>query len=737
MQGFSALGSATIRLRPDIQWIEYQETGRWVALDPIANAFYYFRALEYQTARLLDGTRSVQQVFEAIQRVSLCSPLSTAWIETFVQKLLRSQLVETPSGFQTNRLPAGSTGRSHLKSLFVNPLSIRIPLLRPSIDYAWARIFAGVFFSPYAIFALSVCLIIVSYLVGSRLLSRPNELLYDVGKIQGDRWLVLAALLVVIKSIHELGHYLACVHLKVRCAEIGVLFLCFTPCLYCDTTESWRLDSRWKRAGIAAAGIYFEFWIALLGGWIFLNTQSGLLHLLGGGMWLMCTLGTLMLNANPFFRYDGYFILSDLIRAPNLAAQSSWAIWESLIAALGGRRPNPHEYDLSVFWLSIFALVSMIYRASVLGSIAFLLWNLLVPAGLGLYFLVIATAIFFGIAKNLIAQSNALAAELFTPEPISPRRLTALSVFILGLLIAALTIPLPDRAVHRGYIEYSDAVPIYAPEDGTVTSVRASIQDPEDQIHQAGELIVELDNPELRLERINQEHQYLQIASRVEVYKQAAVSDESISAEIPTLEQMQAEALAKLKLLDEQITKLKIVAPAAGRFIAKSGWSPIGYNQGQSVRSWQPTLSSSDHCKRFKRGELIGWFTKGGPLESVVLVSAETVRSIDLKTSAVVLSDASPSRSLSAKITYISTDPIPFFPNELVGDPMFVLQRDDQGLWQSDTPVYKVRLELPRTDGSIRQSINRGGLCSACFELPRLTIGQRIYRFVSSQFTRS
>jgi hypothetical protein len=229
----------------------------------------------------------------------------------------------------------------------------------------------------------------------------------------------------------------------------------------------------------------------------------------------------------------------------------------------------------------------------------------------------------------------------------------------------------------------------------------------------------------------------LQIASRVKVYKQAAVSDESISAEIPTLEQMQAEALAKLKLLDEQITKLKIVAPAAGRFIAKSGWSPIGYKQGQSVRSWQPTLSSSDHCKRFKRGELIGWFTKGGPLESVVLVSAETVRSIDLKTSAVVLSDASPSRSLSAKITYISTDPIPFFPNELVGDPMFVLQRDDQGLWQSDTPVYKVRLELPRTDGSIRQSINRGGLCSACFELPRLTIGQRIYRFVSSQFTRS
>ena len=268
-----------------------------------------------------------------------------------------------------------------------------------------AQWIAKLIFSPYAITAILIGLLIVSYSVASRLLSRPDEILYDVGKIQGDRWLVLAALLVAIKSLHELGHYLACVYLKVRCAEIGALFLCFTPCLYCDTTESWKLPSRAHRAGIAAAGIYLECWIALAGGLVFLNTQSGLAHILGGGLWLMCTLGTLLLNANPFFRYDGYFILSDLIGAPNLGAQGSQALWKSFIALLGGPRANPQDFDLPIGLLSVFAILSMIYRWVVLGSIAFFLWHFLVPSGLGLYFLAIAGATCLGIVRAAFIQT--------------------------------------------------------------------------------------------------------------------------------------------------------------------------------------------------------------------------------------------------------------------------------------------------------------------------------------------
>jgi putative peptide zinc metalloprotease protein len=686
--------------------------------------------LERQAALLFDGKRSVKEVLESITRCSLKSSLSTAWIETFIQKLLRAQLIDTPPGLRLTQLPTATGQGASLKTLVSNPLSIRIPLMRPRIDYLWARWIAKCVFSQPAICAAVIGLTVVSYLVASKLLSQPHEILYDISKIQGDRWLALACLLVAIKSIHELGHYLACVELKVRCAEIGALILCFTPCLYCDTTESWKLPSRWQRASIAAAGIYFEFWIALLGGIIFLNTQSGLLHILGGGMWLMCTLGTLVLNANPLFRYDGYFILSDLLGAPNLGPQSSTAFWQSLVRILGGAQVDRQEFDLPIGFLVFFAFLSSLYRWFVLGSILLFLWHFLVPVGLGLYFLAIVGAMAFGIVKSSTNKAQSLLAELFTPEPISKWRLMLFFTSIVAVVLGFFLIPFPNRTIHRGYTEYSHSMPLYAPEDGTIESMSRWTDDPDLKFQNAGESILELNSPEIELERMDLEQQYLQISTQVDVYRQSQVNDEALAAEIPLLEELRVELAAKIDLIDERIRKLKIVSPQQGRFIPKSTWNPVGFRQGEPSRKWQAIATKGDTNKRLRRGELLGWFAAKDEKEAIVLVSAETLRSVDMQTPVRVVSDSVPGESIQAKIAYFSSDPIASFPSELAGDPMFVLSRDERGLWQADAPLYRVRLELLGDNSRI----GRGGLCSACFDLPRLTLAQRFWRFISSQF---
>jgi len=731
-ESYSTAGieSARLRLRTDIQWIAYQDTGRWVALDPVSNAYYYFSQLERQAALLLDGNRSVKEVLDAITRGCLKANLSAAWIETFIQKLLRAQLIDTPAGLRLTQLPTASAQGAFLKSLASNPLSIRIPLIRPRIDYAWASFIARLVFSQRAVSCVLLGLVIVSYLVVSKLLSHPHEILYDISKIQGDRWLALGCMLVAIKSIHELGHYLACVELKVRCAEIGALILCFTPCLYCDTTESWKLPSRWQRASIAAAGIYFEFWIALLGGIIFLNTPSGLLHILGGGMWLMCTLGTLVLNANPLFRYDGYFILSDLLGAPNLGSQSSTALWQTFVRFLGGAQVDRQDFDLPLGFLVPFAILSSLYRWFVLGSILLFLWHFLVPMGLGLYFLAIVGAMSLGIVKSSTNQAQSLLAELFTPEPISKWRLSLFFTLIFAVIVGIFLIPLPNRTVHRGYTEYSNSTPLYASEDGTIESVSRWTDDPEFNFPKAGESILEINSPAIELERIDLKQQYLQITTQVDVYRQSQVNDEALAAEIPLLEELRAEVAAKIELIDQRIKKLKIDSPQQGRFIPKSTWNPIGFRQGEPTRKWQPIATKGDIHKRIKRGELLGWFTATEQKEAIVLVSAETLRSIGMQTRVWIVSDSLPGESIPARIAYYSSDPIAYFPNELAGDPMFVLARDERGLWQADTPLYRVRLELLGDNSRM----GRGGLCSACFELPRLTLAQRFWRFVSSQF---
>jgi hypothetical protein len=273
-------------------------------------------------------------------------------------------------------------------------------------------------------------------------------------------------------------------------------------------------------------------------------------------------------------------------------------------------------------------------------------------------------------------------------------------------------------------------MPLYAPEDGTIESMSRWTDDPDLKFQNAGESILELNSPEIELERMDLEQQYLQISTQVDVYRQSQVNDEALAAEIPLLEELRVELAAKIDLIDERIRKLKIVSPQQGRFIPKSTWNPVGFRQGEPSRKWQAIATKGDTNKRLRRGELLGWFAAKDEKEAIVLVSAETLRSVDMQTPVRVVSDSVPGESIQAKIAYFSSDPIASFPSELAGDPMFVLSRDERGLWQADAPLYRVRLELLGDNSRI----GRGGLCSACFDLPRLTLAQRFWRFISSQF---
>jgi len=441
-------------------------------------------------------------------------------------------------------------------------------------------------FAPLTIISVLVGLLVVSLSVLLQVLAHPDQLVYDISKIQGDRWIALAALMMVIKSLHELGHYLACVYLKVRCSEVGVLLLCFTPCLYCDTTDGWKLPSRWQRAGIAAAGVYFELIIAIFGGLMFLYHEHGFLHILGGGMWLMCTAGTLILNANPLFRYDGYFVLSDLLRAPNLATQGTRSLWDGFISLLGGRSLNPQDYDLPLRWLLPFAAASLFYRVLIAIGILTFLWKFLLPLGLGLPFLFLSCVMAIGMLRAGVRNMHSVIAELFAREPISWKRLSALITLLVALGVLAVSWRLPSGSVHRGYVEISGSQPMYAATDGVLS-----------QVHnwntplKEGDAILTLTNSELDWSILNAEQEHRLLVERVRVLEQAKSLDETLAAEIPTLAQMASESEAKWKMLEKERQRLSFTAPNPGRFVPKSNWIPAGFNLGEVVREFEPAMA--------------------------------------------------------------------------------------------------------------------------------------------------
>lgn len=115
---------------------------------------------------------------------------------------------------------------------------------------------------------------------------------------------------------HELGHASACKYFGVRHGGIGFgLYLNF-PVLYTDVTEVWKLD-RAQRSVVNIAGVYFQsYWlIGLLIGF-FLTGNDILRYLI-----LIMNFGFLM-TLNPFFKFDGYWIASDLLGIPNLRTRS-------------------------------------------------------------------------------------------------------------------------------------------------------------------------------------------------------------------------------------------------------------------------------------------------------------------------------------------------------------------------------------------------------------------------------
>ena len=726
------LHSLRLRLRKDLQWVPFRDTERWVLIDPIANTFYYFSGLERALAIRLDGASPSSEVLASQMRQASQAPPSPEWYELFLHKLLRAELLEIPVGMQGAGRSSGLSSElrsnsTNWRSWFSNPLSIRIPLLRPRIDFAWALTAARCIFAPLTIISVLVGLLVVSLSVLLQVLAHPDQLVYDISKIQGDRWIALAALMMVIKSLHELGHYLACVYLKVRCSEVGVLLLCFTPCLYCDTTDGWKLPSRWQRAGIAAAGVYFELIIAIFGGLMFLYHEHGFLHILGGGMWLMCTAGTLILNANPLFRYDGYFVLSDLLRAPNLATQGTRSLWDGFISLLGGRSLNPQDYDLPLRWLLPFAAASLFYRLLIAIGILTFLWKFLLPLGLGLPFLFLSCVMAIGMLRAGVRNMHSVIAELFAREPISWKRLSALIALLVALGVLSVAWRLPSGSVHRGYVEISGSQPMYAATDGVLS-----------QVHnwntplKEGDAILTLTNSELDWSILNAEQEHRLLVERVRVLEQAKSLDETLAAEIPTLEQMASESEAKWKMLEKERQRLSFVAPKSGRFVPKSNWIAAGFNLGEVVREFEPAMAREHVGVGVERGQLLGWFESStGAPQVIALVPMKTLRYLTPNQRVRLISEAKSNFSYPGRITHIGSEPIDVFPEELVDDPSFVLARDEQGKLRSDELLYRVRVDIdqePNKNDAQEQgagSFTRGSRCSIRFELPSKTLWQR------------
>ena len=191
----------------------------------------------------------------------------------------------------------------------------------------------------------------------------------QLAKFEAGTTVLFVGLFVLLKAFHELGHILA---YRVMCLRedlnpgpirVGIMVFAATPFPFTDVTGAWRIRSKWRRAMIGAAGMYFETIAVALLTLAWAAFDMGVLEPLILQVAVISGALSLLFNLNPAVKLDGYYILTDLTRQPNLAGRASRAARAWLARALGAEVPRPNGIEIG-YWL-----VSYAYRWTIFAGI--------------------------------------------------------------------------------------------------------------------------------------------------------------------------------------------------------------------------------------------------------------------------------------------------------------------------------------------------------------------------------
>lgn len=348
--------------RPDLVSTPH-DNGGWVVKDPVTLQYALLTDFEHHILNLLDGRRSAHEILRQAADRFPAVHLTREHLASFLRQLAASQLIRVASPGESVRLQNGRVPRGRkLLTATLSVLRIQFRLLNPQpwLDrlLPWLTILNGRLVWSAVLLLLSAAAMIVLTQTRSIVSAVPA-----VSDFTGPQNLLsLLLIYVVVKALHEAGHALTARWFGAECPECGVLLMVFTPVLYTDVTDTWRL-SRGRRMLVTAAGIGVELVVAALCLVLWWAAEPGWTRAMLLNTALLCSLNTVLFNGNPLLRFDGYFLLSDAVRIPNLAARSSLLLQNLCVRLLTGRSVH---YDAATpaeqRFMLIYGVLAGLYR---------------------------------------------------------------------------------------------------------------------------------------------------------------------------------------------------------------------------------------------------------------------------------------------------------------------------------------------------------------------------------------
>ncbi len=460
------------RLRSHAQIHRHQYRGQtWYVLqDRSTERFHRFSPAAYLLIGLMDGERTVEEIWEtACTRLGDDAPTQDEVIQLLSQ-LYSTDVLQcdvTPDAAELLERHERHTRRqwqSRLFSLFswraslFDPerfLRLLLPVVRPLIGWGGAVLWLAVV-GP----ALVLAAVHWSDLTRDALdrVLAPQNLLF--------LWLVYPA----IKALHEFGHAFATKAFGGEIHDMGLMLLVLTPVPYVDASSASAFRNKWQRILVGAAGILVELFIAAVAVYVWLSVEPGLTRVLAYNAIVIAGVSTVLFNGNPLLRYDGYYILADLVEIPNLRARANAYIGYVTERYLFGRceADPPTATPGEKVWFVGYGVTSFLYRILVVVAILFFLAE-------RFFLLGVIFAVLSAIGWAAVPVGKGLSFLFTHPRIRSVRTRAVVVTAVLVALVAGLIglVPVPYRSRAEGVVWIPDEAFVRARTEGFVERVVA------------------------------------------------------------------------------------------------------------------------------------------------------------------------------------------------------------------------------------------------------------------------
>ena len=437
----------------------YRQQVWFVVQDQAGGRYHRLTPGAFALVQRMDGTRTVQQLWEEANASSSGDVCTQDEVVDLLVQLHATDLLQADTTPDSAALldRYRKKKRQTVKQWLFNPMSLKLPLLDPDPFLArWAPQLAWCFGRRGAMVWLAIVLpaLLLATQHGGELTNNLSDRV-----LSSSNLLVMAIVYPLVKLAHELGHGFAARVRGGAVHEMGVMFLVFAPVPYVDASSSSAFSSKYERMAVAAAGMLVELLLAALAMYVWLLTEPGVVRAVAFNVMVIAGISTLVVNGNPLLRYDGYFILTDLIEMPNLAQRGQKYLaylWDRHVFGVHDLEA-PAESLSEKRWLVVYTPLAWCYRVFVTVSIILFI---------GSEFFIFGTLMALWGVVTLAGTPLWKAYRHVSRSPtLRRRRIQAIKIstaLVIGLLVIGFVFPMPLRTRADGVVWLPDQSILYA-----------------------------------------------------------------------------------------------------------------------------------------------------------------------------------------------------------------------------------------------------------------------------------